>query len=92
MELGEAEALGVLDDHDRRLGHVDADLDDRGRDEDLRLAALEALHRRVLVGARHPAVHEPDGVAEDRAQGARRALPPPPTSSVSLSSTSGQIQ
>ena len=34
MELREAEPLGVLDDHDRGLGHVDADLDDRGRDQD----------------------------------------------------------
>ena len=36
MQLREAETLGVRDDHDRRFGHVDADLDDRGRDQDLR--------------------------------------------------------
>ena len=35
MQLREAETLGVLDDHDRRLRHVDADLDDGRRDQDL---------------------------------------------------------
>ena len=33
VQLGEAEALGVLDDHDRRGRHVDADLDHRRRDQ-----------------------------------------------------------
>ena len=33
VELGEAEALGALDDHQRGVGHVDADLDDGGGDE-----------------------------------------------------------
>ncbi len=34
MELGETEALGMLDDHDGGLGHVDAHLDHRGRYQD----------------------------------------------------------
>ena len=38
VELGEAEAVGFLHDHDRRVGHVDADLDHRGRDEHVQLA------------------------------------------------------
>ena len=42
VELGEAEALGVLDDHDGRVGHVDADLDHGGGDEDADLAGEEA--------------------------------------------------
>ena len=33
VELGEAEPVRALDDHDRRLGDVDAHLDDRGADE-----------------------------------------------------------
>ena len=33
VQLREAEALGVLDHHDRRLGDVDADLDDGGGDQ-----------------------------------------------------------
>ena len=68
MHLREAEALGVLDHHDRRLGNVDADLDHGRRDQHLRLAALEPLHRRVLVRPLHAAVHEADRVAEDGAQ------------------------
>ena len=39
VELGEAEALGMLDHHDGGLRHVDADLDHRGRDQDAGLAA-----------------------------------------------------
>ena len=42
VQLGDAEAVGALDHHHRRLGHVDADLDDRRRDEDLELAGAEA--------------------------------------------------
>ena len=34
MELGEAELLGVEDDHKGRLRHVDADLDDGCGDEE----------------------------------------------------------
>ena len=33
MELRQAEALGVLDDHHGGVRHVDADLDDGGRDQ-----------------------------------------------------------
>ena len=35
VQLGQAEALGILDHHDRRFRHVDADLDDRRRDENV---------------------------------------------------------
>src|SRR4029453_15544318 len=33
VQLGEAKAVGLLDDHDRRVRDVDADLDHRGRHE-----------------------------------------------------------
>ena len=39
VELGEAEALGALDDDQRRVGHVDPDLDHRRRDQHAELAA-----------------------------------------------------
>ena len=39
VQLREAEPLGVLDDHDRRVRHVDADFDDRRRDEHVDVAA-----------------------------------------------------
>jgi len=44
MELGEAEALGVLDDHDGGIGDVHADFDDGGGDENLRFVFAETLH------------------------------------------------
>ena len=46
VELGEAEAVGVLDDEGVDVRHVDAGLDDGGADEDLRLARDHALHDR----------------------------------------------
>src|SRR5690349_23926192 len=51
-----------LDDHDGRIRHVDADLDDGGGDQDARFALLEGAHRLVFLRAFHAAVHE----AEDR--------------------------
>ena len=47
MQLRQAEALGVLDDHHRRIRHVDADLHDRGRDENLELAGGKRLPSRA---------------------------------------------
>ena len=41
VELGEAEAVGLLHDHDRRVRDVDADLDHGRRDEHVELALLE---------------------------------------------------
>ena len=65
MELREAEALGVLDHHDGRGRHVDADLDHRGRDQELASApSAKRAMARVLLGALHPAVHQLDLAAE----------------------------
>ena len=41
VQLGDPEPVGVDDDHDGGVGHVDPDLDDGGRDEDVDLAARE---------------------------------------------------
>jgi hypothetical protein len=41
VQLCEAEALGVLDHHDGRRRHVDADLDDRRRDQQIGAALGE---------------------------------------------------
>ena len=66
VELREAEALGVLDDHHRGVRHVDADLDDRRRDEHLYLAGDEAAHHLLLLRRLHLPVQQPDGeVRED---------------------------
>jgi len=58
VELGEAEAFGVFDDHDGRVGDVDADFDDGGGDEDLRFVFAEAFHDGVFFFAREAAVEE----------------------------------
>ena len=45
MELREPEAVCLLDDHDRRVRDVHADLDHRRRDEDVQLLRLETRHQ-----------------------------------------------
>ena len=60
MQLRESKALGVLDHHHRRIGHVDAYLDHRRRDQDGDLAAHEAVHHRGLVVGFHAPVQQPD--------------------------------
>ena len=44
VQLGEAEPVGFLDDHHRRVRDVDADLDHRRRDEHVELARVEPRH------------------------------------------------
>jgi hypothetical protein len=39
----------MLDHHDRGVGHIDADLDDRGRYQDLRLTGGERAHDPILA-------------------------------------------
>ena len=52
VDLGQAVAFGVLDDHDRGARHVDADLDDGGGDEDLEMAGGERVHDLLLLDRR----------------------------------------
>ena len=63
VQLGEAEPVGLLDDHDRRVRDVDTDLDHRRRDEDVELPGLEARHQVAAVGGLEPAVEQADAVA-----------------------------
>ena len=60
MELGEAEAFGVLDQHHGRVRNVDADLDHGGRDEDIGPPRSEVLHHPVLVLRSHAPVEQLD--------------------------------
>ena len=60
MELREPEAFGVLDDHAGRVRHVDADLDDRRRDQHIDVPFSEASHGLFLLGGLHLAVQKPD--------------------------------
>ena len=41
VQLGQAEALGVLDHHHGGVRHVDADFDHGGRNQNIQLALLE---------------------------------------------------
>ena len=41
VQLGQPELLGVLDEHERGLRHVDADFDDRGRHQGFDSAGAE---------------------------------------------------
>ena len=61
MELGEAEALGFENDHDRGIGDVDADFDDGGGDEGVEFPGAEAAHHRFLFLRLQAAMHEPSG-------------------------------
>ena len=66
VELGEAEPVGAVDEHDGGVGDVDADFDDGGGDEDVELGVAEAAHHAVFFAGRQAAVHEADAeVGED---------------------------
>src|SRR5438445_3385169 len=58
VKLGEAEALGVLDDHDGGVRDVHADFDDGSGDEDLRFVLAEALHDFLFFVAGEAAMQE----------------------------------
>ena len=68
VELGDAEPVGVHDHHRGGVRHVHPDLDDRRRDQDVRLARGEAAHHGVLVVGLHPAVQDLDLEALERAR------------------------
>ncbi len=70
VQLRESEALGILDDHERGVRHVDADFDHRGRHQELDFSVLEAPHGAFLRGGRHAAVNQPDAeLGQRRGQG-----------------------
>ena len=74
MQLGEAEALGVLDHHDVGVGHVDPDLDHGRRDEDLEPPFGEIRHGGILGLVRHPAMQQADVLRAEHLRKVRMAL------------------
>ncbi|MNJ37667.1 hypothetical protein D3C77_324960 [compost metagenome] len=60
VQLGQAQAFGVLDNHQAGVGHVDPDFDDRGRHQQLQLALLEFGHDRRLFSRLHAPVDQAD--------------------------------
>ncbi len=72
VQLGEPEPVGLLDDHDRRVRDVHADLDHRCRDEDVQFPAGEGVHHSAPLGRREAPVQAAD--AEALQLGAAQAL------------------
>ena len=60
VQLCKAKALGPLDHHDRRIGHIDANLDHCGRNQNTGFALCEGGHGGILLGRRELAMHEPN--------------------------------
>ncbi len=56
VQLGDAEAVGVHDDHQGGVRHVHAHLDHRGGHEELDLTVVEAAHDRCLLRRVHTPV------------------------------------
>ena len=66
MELGEAEPLGVLYEHDRGIRHIDPHLDNRSRHEEVQLTIFKYPHDGLFLLSFHPPVEEPNlEVTED---------------------------
>ncbi len=75
VQLREAEAVGLLHDHHRRVRNVDTDLDHRRRDEHVEVAGLEARHQLAPLGRLDAAVQAADAeLAQLGALQARRLL------------------
>ncbi len=72
MQLRKAKALGVLNDHDRGIGNVDADFDDGGGHENLDLIAAKFLHDVFFFFAGEAPVEQAE--LEFRENGFRKAL------------------
>ena len=58
MQLRETEAVGVFDDHDRRVGNVDADLHHGRRHQHVDVAGPERVHRCFLLARRQLPVEQ----------------------------------
>ena len=66
VQLREAEALGVLDHHDGGVGDVDTDLDNRGGDQHIDFAALEAAHDDLFFVGVEAAMEQSDAQSGER--------------------------
>ena len=66
MQGRQSKALAILDDHDGGVGHVDAHLNHRGRDEHINLTALKGIDDPVLLPRRHATMKALDGKPRQR--------------------------
>src|SRR5688572_6467095 len=58
MELRQTEPFGLLDEHDRGIWHIDANLDDGGRNKNVDFAFLECVHYPFFLVGRKPAMKQ----------------------------------
>ena len=58
VKLGQAEAFGAVDEHDRRVRDVDANFDDTRRDQKLYIPLLKGFHDGFFLLASHSSVDE----------------------------------
>lgn len=73
VQAGQAEAIGIDDDQAVSFGHVDADLDHRGRDQDIAGAGSEVVEGGLLGRFAQAAVDQGQAFAQGRAQVAGQA-------------------
>ena len=62
MQLREAKTVGLLDDHDRRVRNVDANLDHRRGHEHVELARFEPRHQAAALDRAQTTVQASDSV------------------------------
>jgi hypothetical protein len=67
VELGQPEAVGLLDDHHGRVWDVDADLDHGRGDEHVQLLRLEPPHQLAAVDGLQAPVQAADAEAAELA-------------------------
>jgi len=68
VQLREAKAVGILDDHDGGVGNVDANLDDGRSDQNIEFVVAESAHGLVLLCRLQRAVNQAQAqVGEDLA-------------------------
>ena len=58
VQLGKAEAIGVLNHHQRGVGHIHTHFDHRGSHQHIRLTLGESSHHRLLFRTLHLAVDQ----------------------------------
>jgi len=69
VELGEAEAVGVFDDHGGGFGDIDADFDDGGANKDGDFAGAKLIHDAFALGWFHAAVEHAEVLVGEGASG-----------------------
>ena len=74
VQLGQAEAVGVLDDHQVGVRHVHADLNDGRCNQNVILLCGERLHHALLVRVFHAAVQYGDATVRQRVLQVDRVL------------------